>query len=276
MTRGENKVQRGALRLGPVVSFGKGFPDGSRRPVSARLAAILFALLSVPLFAVGADLRVGQVVSAARVAIGANVTFTISVTNGGPTAASSITLTSAISPRATFVSSTPSQGTCTLVGRSVSCSLGDLALDAVATVAVTVMAGSGTNENVVSVSAAEPDTNPSDNISIRSTVGVMLQEYSNPEAVLLPELDPGPASIYPLNISVSGLTSAVDKVTVTLRNITHFWPDDLDVLLVGPGGVRVLLMSDCGLDNVISDVTLTFDDAAATSLPNSDPAITAG
>ena len=34
------------------------------------------------------------------------------------------------------------------------------------------------------------------------------------------------------------------KVTVTLKQMTHTFPDDVDVLLVGPTGVKFILMSD--------------------------------
>jgi subtilisin-like proprotein convertase family protein len=46
---------------------------------------------------------------------------------------------------------------------------------------------------------------------------------------------------------VSGQDGVIEDVFVYLRNITHSRPDDLDVLLVGPTGQAVLLMSDaCG------------------------------
>ena len=60
----------------------------------------------------------------------------------------------------------------------------------------------------------------------------------------------------------------VSKVTLTLRNITHTFPDDLDVLLVSPGGQKALLLSDAGGGGDINNVTLTLDDAAATALSN--------
>ncbi|HMP84148.1 MAG TPA: S8 family serine peptidase, partial [Verrucomicrobiota bacterium] len=56
----------------------------------------------------------------------------------------------------------------------------------------------------------------------------------------------GPASPFPSTISVNGVTGTVSKVTVTLRSLSHTFPDDLDILLVGPGGQKTLLMSDCG------------------------------
>ena len=39
----------------------------------------------------------------------------------------------------------------------------------------------------------------------------------------------------------------ISKVTVRLNNIAHTFPDDIDVLLVGPGGQTSILMSDNGL-----------------------------
>ena len=79
----------------------------------------------------------------------------------------------------------------------------------------------------------------------------------------------GIASPYPSTISVSGLTGTVGKVTVTLRGFAHTFPDDVDVLLVGPTGEKVLLMSDCGGNPNVTDLTLTLDDDALGALPDS-------
>ncbi len=57
----------------------------------------------------------------------------------------------------------------------------------------------------------------------------------------------GPASVYPYSIPVSGKTGVIKDVFVYLHNISHNRPDDLEILLVAPGGQKVLLMSDaCG------------------------------
>ena len=52
-------------------------------------------------------------------------------------------------------------------------------------------------------------------------------------------------------------------MTVTLDQFSHSWPDDVDVLLVGPGGQTTMLMSDVGGQVDASGLTLTFDDAEA-------------
>jgi subtilisin-like proprotein convertase family protein len=89
-----------------------------------------------------------------------------------------------------------------------------------------------------------------------------------------PTTTTGPASPYPSNLNVSGVTGTVSKITVTLNGATHTNPDDLDILLVGPTGQRVLLMSDAGGDTDLNNVTFTLNDTAP-SLPNAT-AITTG
>jgi len=70
-------------------------------------------------------------------------------------------------------------------------------------------------------------------------------------------------------ITVSGVTGLVTKVTATIKGLTHGFPDDVDVLLVSPSGQKVVLMSDVGGGHPISNVDLTLDDSAASSLPDS-------
>jgi uncharacterized delta-60 repeat protein len=87
-----------------------------------------------------------------------------------------------------------------------------------------------------------------------------------PGTIIVPSA--GPASPYPSTLTVAGMTGVVRKVTVTLTNLTHTFPADVDVLLVSPTGQRVLLMSDAGAGNAVTNVTLTFDDGAGLFLPD--------
>ena len=91
---------------------------------------------------------------------------------------------------------------------------------------------------------------------------------TNAAAIAIPATGTkGPASPYPSTISVSGVTGAVTKVTVTLAGLGHTRPSDIDIVLVGPTGQTLMLMSDAGGANTISGVTLNFDDTAPGSLP---------
>ena len=96
---------------------------------------------------------------------------------------------------------------------------------------------------------------------------LVASQFSNVAANTIPAS--GAASTYPSTITVSNLNMLVSKVKVTLNNLSHAWSDDLEVLLVGPAGQSVHLMSDAGGVHAISGVTLTFDDAALGSLPDS-------
>jgi subtilisin-like proprotein convertase family protein len=70
----------------------------------------------------------------------------------------------------------------------------------------------------------------------------------------------GAATPYPSSITVTGLTGQLVRVTVTLVDLSHGHVPDLDILLVGPGGQTVLLLSDCCHSTPISRVTPVFDD----------------
>ena len=95
--------------------------------------------------------------------------------------------------------------------------------------------------------------------------------FSNGTDITIPGGAPattsGNADPYPSSINVSGLLGLVAKATVTVTNISHTWPDDIDILLSGPAGQTTLLMSDTGGSTDITNVTLTFDDLGA-ALPD--------
>jgi uncharacterized repeat protein (TIGR01451 family) len=79
----------------------------------------------------------------------------------------------------------------------------------------------------------------------------------------------GPASIYPAPMPVGGMAGLLAKVSVTLSNFTHSYPDDVDILLVSPGGQKALLLSDVGGAISVTNRLFTLDDAASALLPDS-------
>jgi streptogramin lyase len=89
--------------------------------------------------------------------------------------------------------------------------------------------------------------------------------YTNPDAITVaasPNSD-GPGDPYPSTIEASGLSGTVSKVSVRLNGIYHPNADDLEALLVGPGGQKVLLMSDSaggGSRDPATGQMITFDD----------------
>ena len=70
----------------------------------------------------------------------------------------------------------------------------------------------------------------------------------------------GPATPYPAVEPISGQNGVIEDVFVYLHNISHNRPDDLDVLLVAPGGQKVVLISDaCGGIPIPNGTTLRFN-----------------
>ncbi|HEX6178599.1 MAG TPA: DUF11 domain-containing protein, partial [Thermoanaerobaculia bacterium] len=111
----------------------------------------------------------------ATVGPSSNIAYTITVTNSGPAAASSIIVTDAIPAGTTFVSASGAGFTCSTpaVGGTgtVNCSMASLAAAASATLTLTVNANAGTTTvtNTASVSATTSDPNPANNSSSATT-----------------------------------------------------------------------------------------------------------
>ena len=81
----------------------------------------------------------------------------------------------------------------------------------------------------------------------------------------------GPATPYPSRITVSGAGQSTTRVTVQLGGVSHQVPVDFDVLLVGPAGQNIMLMSDVGGNANTTNVTLTFADSAGGTIPAGGP-----
>ncbi|HET9648625.1 MAG TPA: Ig-like domain-containing protein, partial [Microlunatus sp.] len=108
--------------------------------------------------------------------------------------------------------------------------------------------------------------------------------FSNTTSISIPSVrtepyPPGPASPYPSEITVAGMTGAVSKVTVTFHNLTHPTANDIDAMVVAPTGDNLVVFSDASDANSFSEAdntTLTFDDAAQSTVPNSPGGIPSG
>ena len=93
--------------------------------------------------------------------------------------------------------------------------------------------------------------------------------FANAATITIPASgDSGIASPYPSDITVSGVGGRVTKVTVAINGITHARPDDLDVLLVGPGGQTAVIMSDVGGNTGVTNIDLVLDDNAINPIPD--------
>lgn len=80
--------------------------------------------------------------------------------------------------------------------------------------------------------------------------------------------DPMAADPYPSEIAVGGFKGPIRDVNVRLENFVHFYPDDVQVLLVGPGGQTAIVMANVGGGGDVAAVSLRLDDEAGDSLPD--------
>jgi uncharacterized repeat protein (TIGR01451 family) len=125
------------------------------------------ATVTIPV-ATAADLSVAVTDAPDPVTVGGNLTYTITVTNAGPAAATGVTLTDTLPAGVTFVSAT---GGVTPVGNTLTFNLGSLAAGGVgASVTVVVRpTTAGTITGRADVSAAEADPNAANNTDAETT-----------------------------------------------------------------------------------------------------------
>jgi len=163
-----------------------------------------------------ADLLVDKVQSAETLQVGQTQTCTITVRNNGRGTATNVTLTDDLwSDRATLVSVTASQGSCTGT-TAITCALGTLNVNASATVTLVVRTTSpGPLLNATSVTGTEPDPNPGDNID---DTGAIVTPPPGPE--VQPALR---EAIQAANndAAFGGCTAGNGDDTITLQALTY-------------------------------------------------------
>jgi subtilisin-like proprotein convertase family protein len=128
-------------------------------------------------------------------------------------------------------------------------------------------AATSTNPVTVTVSDGRPGGTTSINFNwtVTAAGGSGTQTFSAPAATTI--RDNTTATPYPTSINVSGMSGTISKVVVKINGLTHAFARDIDMLLVGPGGQKVMLMSDAGGNLAVSNATVTFDAAAAAAVP---------
>ncbi|MFL6241306.1 MAG: beta strand repeat-containing protein [Actinomycetes bacterium] len=97
--------------------------------------------------------------------------------------------------------------------------------------------------------------------------------FSNSGGIAINDFNVGGAGFpYPSHLTVSGLSGAISNVTVTLKNVSHPDIDDVDALLVSPGGQKLIFVSDAGsASSATSNATVTLDDGAASLIAATGP-----
>ncbi len=136
----------------------------------------------------------------------------------------------------------------------------------------------GTNGQRITATLKIYDTNQIDHtafalgvVTFNFIIGDTANRFTNINFITIN--DNAAATPYPSTITVSGIDGVISKATLTLSNVAHTFPKDIDVLLVGPAGQKVSLLSHVGSGYPITNVTLTFDDTAVNYLAPSNPIV---
>ena len=105
--------------------------------------------------------------------------------------------------------------------------------------------------------------------AVTSTTEAAVYTPSNTTTFTMTSLTFGPATPGSTIIKIYGTATTISDVNVTLNSVAHNNPDDLDILLVGPDGTAVPLVSDvCGSS---ASGSITLDDEAAAAAPDAGP-----
>ncbi len=145
---------------------------------------------------------------------GAPLTYTLTVANNGPSVTGATTVTDTLPTETTFVSATPTAGSCSQAAGTITCDLGSMAAGDTVTISVTIdvdPSSTGVLTNTATVVGDLPDPNPLDNDDTVAT-------SPSPEADLVIDktapatYTPGEPVSYQLAVTNNGPSDAPDVV----------------------------------------------------------------
>jgi len=172
------------------------------------------------------------------ITLGSNLTFTAQITNLGTVPVTNVIVTNPLPSNTTFVSATPSQGSCTFANNIITCNLGTINPGQTVSISTLVTPiRPGTISNQLSINVPN-NTNPNTNNSATSV------------QVIVPQTDlevkeTGPTEPVPVGNNLNFNIQVTNKGTVT----------GIDVILTNPLPVNTTFVSatpsqgTCGLTN---------------------------
>ena len=194
-----------------------------------------------------ADLNITKVDDIDPLTLGDQLTYTIQVNNLGPDSAEDVTVSDTLPAGVTFVSATPSQGSCGESAGTVTCDLATIASGGSADVTVVVVPATvGTITNNAAVTSSTDDPVPGNNSAGEDTELIDPPDLKIEKTDTVASAIPGETVVYSLAYSNLSVQDAVGvKITETVPSNTTFnagagtggWvctPDD------GPGASCVL------------------------------------
>jgi uncharacterized repeat protein (TIGR01451 family)/LPXTG-motif cell wall-anchored protein len=171
---------------------------------------------------IGADVAITKTGSPAGVTVGQNVTYTVTVTNNGPTNASSVVVTDTLPAGLNLVSTT---GGCSQNGAVLTCGLGTIPVGGSQSFTIVATATAvGILTNTASVTATQPDPDLTNNQASASTnvsqvaasgiIGDTVWLDSNANGIQ----DPGEPGIAGVTVMLTNTATGVTTIAVTNDN----------------------------------------------------------
>ncbi|GAA2979621.1 DUF11 domain-containing protein [Actinokineospora diospyrosa] len=164
------------------------------------------------------DLGITKTAIPQPVIAGAPLAYTLTATNRGPSVADGVTVTDTLPAGLTFAGQQSTQGACTVVGSTITCALGTLAVDGTATVTITAdtpgtVPGAGFS-NTATVTSTSTDPNPADNTATHVSTVTAQSDLSVTQVVSAPQVTAGTGTRYTLTVTNEGpsLAQAVTSV----------------------------------------------------------------
>jgi uncharacterized repeat protein (TIGR01451 family) len=165
-----------------ILNFATG--QGTKAAAAAKAAALALLpanatqclstteLGQITNFAVSTDLSITKSTTAPNAFGGNPITYTLAVSNAGPSVANTVSVTDTLPAGASFVSASGSGWTCNNVAGVVTCTVATLPTGAAPVINLTIVApavvSAGTLSNTATVSSSTTDTNPANNSSTSS------------------------------------------------------------------------------------------------------------
>lgn len=206
--------------------------------------------------------------------VNSNLTYTLTVKNGGQVSATGVTLKDTLTSGVTFLSAAAGQGTCSVNGTTVTCALGNMAPEATATATIVVRPTTpGTITNTVTVTGNEADPNSGDNTAtatttIKGSLGALTLNPtsvtgSKPSVGSVTLNEPAPAGGAIVKLTSSNTAVATVPASITLAAGTTTKTFSITTKAV-PAPTNVNIAASYAAST--SEATLTVQPPALTSL----------
>ncbi len=207
-----------------------------------------------------ADLAIVKTSPATPPVPGTNYTYTVQVSNAGPSIAADVSVTDTLPAGTTFVSSSLG-ASCTSGATEVECQLGAVGLGAATSFSITVAVdpgATGSIANTAVVDSSTPDPTPGDNTSTDTSALLTRADLSLAKSAVVPTVVAGTNATFELVVSNAGPSDATGIVVTDLLPPTLAFDATLSDARCADTGGGAIECSDAGPIAPGSSLTFTL------------------